>query len=184
VYRGPSEDLVANFQERVVGVMRLQAATFEEVEHDASATSQAAIVVLAATIAQRLSLYDLGVGWLLGSIVTALVAWLVGALVLFFIGTRVLPGRNTSADVGQLLRTVGFAQAPGIFGILVFLPVLGGLISLLVFIWVLAATVIAVRQALDYDDTLRAVIVCLLAAVAWVAVVMVASMLGLGARVW
>jgi hypothetical protein len=174
---------VSSFQERVVGVMRLRAATFEEVEHDASATSQAAIVVLVATIAQRLSLYDLGVRWLLGSIVAALVAWLVGALVLFFIGTRVLPGKNTSADVGQLLRTVGFAQAPGIFAILGVLPLLGGLIGLLVFLWVLAATVIAVRQALDYDDTLRAVIVCLLAAIAWVAVVMVASLIGLGGRV-
>jgi hypothetical protein len=174
---------VANFQERVIGVMQLRAATFEEVEHDASATSQAAIVVLVATIAQRLSLYDLGVRWLLGSIVAALVAWLIAALVLFFIGTRVLPGKNTSADVGQLLRTVGFAQAPGIFAILGVLPVLGGLIGLLVFLWVLAATVVAVRQALDYDDTLRAVIVCLLAAVAWVAVVMVASLIGLGGRV-
>jgi hypothetical protein len=174
---------VANFQERVVGVMRLRAATFEEVEHDTGATSQAAIVVLVATIAQRLSLYDLGVRWLLGSIVAALVAWLIAALVLFFIGTRVLPGKNTSADVGQLLRTVGFAQAPGIFGILGVLPLLGGLIGLLVFLWVLAATVIAVRQALDYDDTLRAVIVCLLAAVAWVAIVMVASLVGLGGRV-
>lgn len=174
---------MANFQERVVGVMRLRAATFEEVEHDTGATSQAAIVVLVATIAQRLSLYDLGVRWLLGSIVAALVAWLIAALVLFFIGTRVLPGKNTSADVGQLLRTVGFAQAPGIFGILGVLPLLGGLIGLLVFLWVLAATVIAVRQALDYDDTLRAVIVCLLAAVAWVAIVMVASLVGLGGRV-
>ena len=107
----------------------------------------------------------------------------MGPLVLFFIGTRVLPGKNTSADVGQLLRTVGFAQAPGIFGILGVLPLLGGLIGLLVFLWVLAATVIAVRQALDYDDTLRAVIVCLLAAVAWVAIVMVASLIGLGGRV-
>lgn len=172
-----------NFQERVVGVMRLQAATFEEVEHDASATSQAAIVVLAATIARGLSWYYLGVSVFLGSVVSALAGWILGAIVLWIIGTRVLPGKNTSADLGQLLRTVGFAQAPGIFAILAIIPILGWLIGFLVGIWVLAATVIGVRQALDYDDTLRAVVVCLVAWVVMFAVMMIASMFGIGARV-
>src|SRR5512145_1175309 len=85
---GPSEDAVANFQERVVGVMRLQATTFEEVEHDASATSQAAIVVLVATIVPLLIWYDLGVRILVGTIVAALFGWLLSSLVLFLIGTR------------------------------------------------------------------------------------------------
>ena len=175
---------MANFQERVIGVMRLQSATFEEVEHDASATAQAAIVVLAATIAPLLSWYGAGVRLFLGSIAAALVAWLFSAVVLFLIGTRLLPGRNTSADVGELLRTVGFAQAPGIFGVLGVLPYFGWLVSLAVVLWVVAATVVAVRQALDYDDTLRAVIVCLLAFVVRIIVIMIASLLGLGARVW
>lgn len=175
---------MANFQERVVGVMRLQSAMFEEVEHDASATAQAAIVVLAATIVPFLIWYDLGIRILLGTIVAALLGWLLSSVVLFLIGTRLLPGRNTSANIGELLRTVGFAQAPGIFGILAIIPILGWLVGFLVVLWVLAATVIAVRQALDYDDTLRAVIVCLLAWVVKVIVMMAASLLGLGARVW
>lgn len=175
---------MANFQERVVGVMRLQATTFEEVEHDANATSQAAIVVLVATIVPLLTWYDLGTRILVGTIVAALFGWLLSSLVLFLIGTRLLPGRNTSASIGELLRTVGFAQAPGIFAILAIVPIVGWLIGFLAVIWVLAATVIAVRQALDYDDTLRAVIVCLLAWVVKVIVMMIASLMGLGARVW
>jgi hypothetical protein len=53
--------------------------------------------------------------------------------------------------------------------ILAAVPFLGWLISLVVTLWALAATVVAVRQALDYDDTAKAVIVCVLAmAVFWV----------------
>jgi hypothetical protein len=175
---------VASFQNRVLGAMRLQAATFEEVEHDASAMSQAAIVVLAATVARGLGAYDLGMTVFLGTVVGALIGWVVGAVVVWIVGTRVLPGKNTQADLGQVLRTVGFAQAPGVFGILGFIPILGWLIGFVVGIWVLVATVIAVRQAFDYDDTIRAIIVCVIAWVVMVVVMMVVAMLGIGASMW
>ena len=121
---------------------------------------------------------------LVGSIVGALIGWVVGAVVVWFIGTRLLPGKNTEADFGQLLRTVGFAQAPGLFGILGVIPILGWLIGFLVGIWVLVGTVVAVRQALDYDDTLKPIIVCLIAWVAMMFVMMMASLIGLGVSMW
>jgi hypothetical protein len=175
---------VASFQDRVIGVMRLQAAAFEEVEHDTTATSQAAMVVVAATIARGLVVLDLGASLFLGTVVAGLIGWVVGAFVVWLIGTRLLPGRNTEGDFTQLMRTVGFAQAPGVFAVLGIIPILGWLISFAAGIWVLIATVIGVRQALDYDDTLRAVIVCLIAWVVMFVVMMVASLIGLGARVW
>ena len=177
---------MASFQDRVIGAMWLRAATFEDVEHDASATSQAAIVVLAASVARGIGAsYDIGVRGLLFSIVTSAVAWVVGAAVLWIVGTRVLPGKNTEADFGQLLRTVGFAQAPAMFAVLGVLPLPGPLLAFLAsVVWVLLATVIAVRQALDYDDIVRAVIVCVMAWFAYVVVTLIASLLGFGARVF
>ena len=175
---------MASFGNRVVGAIRLQAATFEEVEHDTTATTQAAIVVLAATFAHGLGWYPRGVMAILVMFFGALVGWVIAAITIWAIGTRVLPGKNTEADPQQLMRTLGFAQAPGIFAALAFMPLLGWLISVVVMLWVLAATVIAVRQALDYDDTLRAVIVCVIAWLVWFFVTMLASLIGFGTQLY
>jgi hypothetical protein len=183
-YRWRTEDAVASFQDRVIGAMRLQAATFEEVEHDSRATSQAAIVVLAVTVVRSLGWHSFGVMAIVGSIVGALIGWVVGAVVVWFIGVNLLPGKNTEGDFGQLLRTVGFAQAPAVFGILAIIPILGWLIGFAVAIWVLMATVVAVKHALDYDDYLKPIIVCLIAWVAMVFVMMIASLIGLGVSPW
>lgn len=175
---------MASFQDRVIGALRLQAATFEEVEHDASATAQAAIVVLAATVARSLGWYYLGVMALLSSIVGALLGWVIAALVVWIVGTRLFPGKNTEGDFGQVLRTLGFAQAPGVFAILGLIPRLGWLIGFAVGVWVLIGSVLAVKQALDYDDYLKPIVVCLIAGVAMVFVMMVISLIGIGASMW
>lgn len=155
---------MATFQQRVIGAIRLNAATYEDVEHDRGATAQAGLIVVAASLTTSVSWY-FGLGgyeWMVPGALRALLAWLLGALVLWLIGTRVLPGRNTEADFGQLLRTIGFAQAPGLFGLLAVVPVVGPLVPFLVSMWVVAASFVAVRQALDYDNTARAIAVCFL----------------------
>ena len=93
---------------------------------------------------------------------SALVGWYVWAYLTYFIGTRLLPEPETKADHGELLRTIGFASAPGLVRVLGVVPGLGGLAYLVGTLWMLIATVIAVRQALDYESTLRAVGVCLI----------------------
>jgi hypothetical protein len=173
---------MASFQERVIGALRLSPATYEEVEKDTNATSQAAIVVVAAAISAALAGFGYAtVTMTVFTIVLSLVAWVVGAFVLLIVGTKMIPGRNTQADLGQMLRTVGFARAPGLFGVLAVIPVLGFLISLVLMVWGLVALVIAVRQALDYDDTLKAVIVCVITWVIMMIVMALATLLGLGA---
>jgi hypothetical protein len=177
---------MASFQERVVGAMRLQVSTFEEVEHDATATSQAAIVVLAAAVSGALASLRYGFFGPVAiamSVVFSLIGWAVGAAVIWLVGTRVFPGKNTEADYGQLLRCVGFAQAPGLFGILGIIPILGLLIRLVLAIWSLVAGVIAVRQALDYDDTLKAVVVVVVAWVIMFCITLMVGFLGFGAAV-
>ena len=173
---------MASFQQRLVGAVCLRAATYEEVEHDASATVQAAVVVVIASFTTSVAWYfGMASAWLVvNSALRALIAWLAGSAVLWFIGTRVLPGRNTEADLGQLLRTLGFAQTPGLFGVLAALPVAGLFIPFLVAMWVIAATFVAVRQALDYDSTFRAIVACLLGLLVGVIVVYVT---GFGATV-
>ena len=170
---------MATFQQRVLGAIRLDAATFEDVEHDHSATVQAAVVVLVASLTTSVSWY-FGIaapGWILRGAINALLAWAIGALVLWQIGTRLLPGRNTEADLGQLLRCLGFAQAPGVLGLLAVVPVIGIFAPFVASVWVIGASFVAVRQALDYDNTFRAIMVCLLA---WIVSVVVFMVLGVG----
>jgi hypothetical protein len=161
---------MATFQDRVVGALKLQASTYDEVERDGNATGQAALVVALASLAGALVV--LRFGWIsiaVRMVIAGLVGWAVSALVIWLLGTRGLPGKNTQADYWQVLRPVGFAQAPGIFMALAVLPFLGWLVALVVSLWMLAALVVATRQALDYDDTMKAVIVVVLAFVAlWV----------------
>lgn len=170
---------MASFQQRVIGAIRLQAWAYEEVEHDATATVQAGLIVLVTSVTTSVSWYFgmWNAAWIARGAVDALVAWAVGALFLWQIGTRLLPGKKTEADLGQLLRTVGFAQAPGVLGLLAMIPVVGVFVPYVVAVWIIGAVFVAVRQALDYDDTFRAIIVCLLA---WVVSVVTFQLLGIG----
>jgi hypothetical protein len=174
---------MASFQDRVTGAIRLQAATFEEVEHDASALSQSALVVLGVSFASLIGAIRWGFypGAAVATILFAFIGWAIGAAVIWLVGTRLLPGKNTEADYQQVLRVVGFAQAPGLFSVLAIVPFFGWLVRFVVWVWTLIALVIAVRQALDYEDTLKAVLVCVVAQVIMIVVTMMVGILGFGA---
>jgi hypothetical protein len=164
---------MASFQSRVIGAMTLNVATYEEVEHDASATVQAGTVVLLASISGAIGwVFYSGLSGIVTGAIFSLIGWVIGATVVWLIGTKLLPGPKTQADIGQVMRTVGFAQAPGLLGFVTIIPILGWFIMVGLSLWSLVAWVIAVRQALDYDDTLRAVLVCV---IAWVAMFIVVS---------
>lgn len=154
---------MASFVERMIGAAKLDVATFEEVEADSSATGQAMIVVVLSSLASGVGFFtDLGLKGLLIGTVASLVGWFVWAGLTYLIGTKMLPEPQTESDMGELLRTIGFASSPGLLRVLGFIPLLGGLIGLVTAIWMLAAFVVAVRQALDYKSTGRAVAVCLI----------------------
>ena len=105
----------------------------------------------------------------------ALIGWAAWATVIWFIGTKILPEPQTRSDIGELLRTMGFAASPGLLLVLRLVPLIGGLIALVIWLWQLTAMVVAVRQALDYKSSGRAVLVCF---IGWVFYVTV--MLGVG----
>jgi hypothetical protein len=148
---------------RMMRAMRLESALYEEVEADTNATSQALLVVVIASVASGIGgVGHGGVVGLVAGVVMALLGWAVWAGLTYVIGTRLLPGPNTKSDMGELLRTTGFAASPGIVRVLGVIPLLGVPVNLVAGIWMLAAFVVAVRQALDYESTGRAVLVCVI----------------------
>ena len=149
--------------DRMIRASRLDVHIFEEVEADTSATRQALSVVALVALATGIaSLGTTGLGGLFVGVVVAIAGWAIWAWILYLIGTKILPSHETHADWGQLARTVGFAQSPGVFRVLGVVPVVGGIIFLVASVWMLVAMVIAVRQALDYTSTWRAIGVVLL----------------------
>jgi len=171
---------MASLPQRVVGVLALRGATFEEIEHDGSSTSQAVLVLVIASAASSLGLFrEGGITMIVSGIVMALLGWFAGGGVIWLVGTRLLPGRRTRADLGQVLRVLGFAQVPRVFLVAAVLPGVGSaglgvLLFVVVLMWTLAAMVVGVRQALDYEGVVHAIIVCVLAlalmfAVLWLA---------------
>lgn len=145
---------------RMIGAARLDGHIFEEVEADSGATRQALLVVVIVSIAAAiggLAAADNLFAGLIFGIVRGLVGWALWALVTYWVGTTILKTPETHANWGQLARTTGFAQTPGVLQVFAFIPVIGGLIALLASIWQLLAMVKAVRHALDYESTLRAV---------------------------
>jgi hypothetical protein len=162
---------MATFNERIIGAAKLDVGVYEEVEADTQATGQAAGVVLLSSLAAGIGSLGLGASGLGGVIagsVVALLTWIIWAFLTYFIGTRLLPEPQTHADMGQLMRTLGFAQSPGLLRLFGGIPGIGPLMLTVVSVWMLVAMVIAVRQALDYTSTWRAVGVCL---VGWAVII-------------
>jgi hypothetical protein len=135
----------------MIGAARLDPAVYEEVEHDESATSQALLVVVLSSVAVGIGSIGAGIDALIYALVGGLVAWVAYACVAYWVGTNWFKGPETSATPGELLRTLGFASSPRVLLILLIVPVLGWLVFFAVFIWTLITTVIAIRQALDFD---------------------------------
>jgi len=151
------------FANRMLRAARLDVALYEEVEADQSAMGQAMGTVVLASLAAGIgSIQQLGFGGIVLGTLLALLSWYIWAFLTYWIGTRVLPEPQTRANYGELLRTIGFSSAPGILRILGGIPGLGALVFLAAGIWMLVAMVIAVRQALDYSSTWRAIGVCLI----------------------
>lgn len=149
------------FVERMIGAARLDSATYEEVEADRAATPQALAVVVLAAVAGGIGV-GAGVRGLVLGTIFGLLGWAVWAWLIYVIGTRWLPEADTRADAGELLRTMGFATTPGILRVVGIVPVLGPLVTIVAAVWTLVAMVVAVRHALDYRSTGRAIGVCII----------------------
>jgi hypothetical protein len=152
---------MALFLRLLIRASLLEAQVYEDVEADRGLTLQALGVVVLSALALGIgNLDNHGPEGVLLCTVHAIVLWYVWAYVTYFIGTRLLPTEQTVADHGELLRTIGFSSAPGILRVFMLVPGLSGIVFFACALWMLVAMVVAVRQALDYDSTWRAIAVC------------------------
>jgi hypothetical protein len=148
---------------RMIRAAKLEPGLYEEVEADTGAMGQAMGVVVFSSIAAGIgSIRSAGPAGIIIGTLAALIGWYIWAYITYFIGTKWLPEPQTSADHGELLRTIGFSSSPGIIRLLGVIPGLTWISMFVGGIWMLIAMIIAVRQALDYQSTLRAVGVCVI----------------------
>jgi hypothetical protein len=156
---------MTTFVNRVTSAAMLDAAVYEEVEADRSATMQAMGVVALSSLAAGVgALGPAGARFtsLAGISLLAFAVWGIWALLTLQIGTRIFPSPRTQADAGQLLRTIAFATAPGILRVAGVIPGTTTIVFGVSAVWMLMAMIVAVRQALDYTSTARAFAVCAL----------------------
>ena len=151
------------FVDRMIRAAKLDVHLYEEVEADRRSMGQAMGVVLLSSLAGGIGfMQEAGLMGLVIGTVGSLLGWYVWALMTYLIGTKLLPEPQTHADHGELLRTIGFSSAPGLIRVFGIIPALSGFVNLLAGVWMLVAMVIAVRQALDFQSTYRAIGVCLI----------------------
>jgi hypothetical protein len=165
---------------RALGAAVLDRGTYETVEHDSSATWQAAVVVISASVAAGIGATGgkaPRISTLLAVSSLALVTWVTWATLILQIGGRDLPEPQTQVDLGQLLRTLGFAASPGLFQVFAVVPAVTGPVFLASWLWMLGAMTVAVRQALDYRGMGRALAVCAIALVVVVGLAIVLAFL-------
>lgn len=153
---------MTQFLRRLIGALTLDAGVYEDIESDRHAAMQSVAVVAAVSVAGGIAWTGLGldvVAFISGAII-ALGAWLVWAATIAALGRSAMAEPQTRIDVPQLLRVLGYAAAPGMFLVLAAMRAVAAPVLILVSVWLVAAGVMAVRQALDYRSTTRAVLVC------------------------
>jgi Yip1-like protein len=167
------------FVMRLIGAMACDPVTYEEVEADRSATGQALLVVVLSSVGAGIGARGLGSGSPQSMVfisAVSLVAWVLWAVVTYQIGVKLMPEPDTRSDVGELMRTIGFSAAPGMLRIFGVVPGAAIAAFAITAVWMLVTMIVAVRQALDYKSTARAIAVC---GLGWALVVAIAVGLGL-----
>tara|TARA_B100000965_G_scaffold404913_1_gene437100 strand:+ start:705 stop:1220 length:516 start_codon:yes stop_codon:yes gene_type:complete len=145
------------FVNRIIRACKLDVSLYEEVESDQSATFQAALVVILSSLAAGIGAISLGSYNFIMPAIISLISWYIWAYLIYLIGAKLFPEPSTKTDHGELLRTIGFSSAPGLIRVFGFTPELMTVIFIGSGMWMLLAMIIAVRQALDYQSTWRAV---------------------------
>jgi hypothetical protein len=149
----PAPYASSSYADRIRGALMLDRRTYRDVEQDTDATGQAAITVALAALASGIGAIvgQNVVGNTIGVIVSSVLQWIVFSFVAYFVGTSLFSHERTSVTPGQVLRTIGFAQAPKFFAVLGIVPILGWIVGVVVFFWFIAAAIVALQEAFEFD---------------------------------
>jgi len=166
--------------DRMLRAASLDVSLYNEVENDPRFTSEAFLVVVISSLALGLgSIVNSGVGGIVVGTLSALGGWALWSYLTYIIGTTVLRTPETNATWGQLLRTIGYASSPGVIRILALIGPLAAVVIGAAAVWMLITAVIAVRQALDYRSTARAVVVCIIGWAIQITIILILNVFGL-----
>ena len=166
---------------RMIRASRFERPLYAEVAADIAATRPALQVVVIAALASAFATFIgyqvdppdptffgldadaeetvreslLGTAFVLGFILTpilSIVGWLAWSGVAWFIGTRLIAPGMQQVEFLEVARATGFAQAPGVIGVVGFIPVLGLIVQLAVLLWLLATGFFAIRESMRLTD--------------------------------
>jgi hypothetical protein len=174
------------FGERVVGALKLDVNTFEDIERDPTAIGQAVGIIALSAAANGIAwIVYRGITGIIVGVITSLILYALWATVVWAVGTKLMPDPATKADFPETFRVVAFAASPGLLAIVTIVPLLGWLLAVIVWpiiwIWSIAIMVIATRQVLDYTDTFKAVIVVVIGFAVYLVCWLTVTMLSFGA---
>lgn len=176
----------SSYGDRVRGALMLDQRTYREVEQDTEANGQAILTVILAALAAGIGAVlsrDI-VQNTLGVIISSVLQWIIFSFVAYFVGAALFSHERTSVTPGQVLRTVGFAQAPKFFLVLGVIPVLGWIVGVVVFFWFIAAAIVALKEAFEFD-TGRAVATGIVALIGIVIVdIILSAVFGIGSALF
>jgi hypothetical protein len=170
----------------MVGAMKADVATFEEIERDPTAMGQAVTVIIIAGVAAMIgNIFREGISRGIMMLILMLIGYGVWTVLVTLIGTKLMPEPQTKADFAETFRTIAFAASPGVFNVIMIIPFLGPLLGFLISLWSLVVMVIAVRTVLDYTSTGRAIVVCVIGFIIyWILVFMILTPLFIGAAIF
>ena len=152
-----------NLFDRIFRAIKIDVELYEEVERDKSATIQAGLVVVLSSMAAGVGALQLGASNFLLAPIFSLISWYVWAYIIYFVGVKLFPEKNTKSNHGELLRTIGFSSAPGLIRVFGVTPDLMAVTFIGSAFWMLACMVVGVRAALDYKSLWRALGVVIVA---------------------
>lgn len=155
--------MLNNLFDRIFRAIKIDVELYEEVERDKSATIQAGLVVVLSSMAAGVGALQLGASNFLLAPIFSLISWYVWAYIIFFVGVKLFPEKNTKSNHGELLRTIGFSSAPGLLRVFGVTPDLMAVTFIGSAFWMLACMVVGVRAALDYKSLWRALGVVIVA---------------------
>jgi hypothetical protein len=144
--------------DRMTRASQLNVDLYEEVEHNPGLDGEARTVVILVSALAALGVLvtylfrgniGAGIGGAIGTAILGVIQWYLWSFITLLIGTRMFGG---TADFGQVSRAIAYASTPNALRVLMFIPILGGLLALIAAIWSAVCGVVAVRQAMDFDS--------------------------------
>ena len=157
---------MGRFLDRLFRAARLDPGLYEEVAADTKAMFQSMMAVFLYSMASAYGNFGrAGVSGINFGMITTLFGWYVWAFSCYVIAVRLLPETKVDVDRKAVLRALGFASSPGLIRLLGLIPELSGVTFGIASIWMIVAAVVAIKQVLKFESTLRVAMVCI---IAWV----------------